>query len=114
MHSFIDDLVNLIALALSAGDAFLPSAVEYDDLFYKLVEAGDILVKFRDSCKLSLLLEINSDHSPTLPLCPSDSIVKKMKEKQLTSDNIYIKTVLLNVPRIQSQPSSPSRSTTTR
>ncbi|KAH8153934.1 uncharacterized protein LAJ45_01701 [Morchella importuna] len=46
---FIDDLVNLIALALSAGDAFLPGAAEYDDLFYKLVEAGDVLVKFRDA-----------------------------------------------------------------
>lgn len=50
IHSFIDDLVNLIALALSAGDAFLPGAAEYDDLFYKLVEAGDVLVKFRDNC----------------------------------------------------------------
>lgn len=42
--------MNLIALALSAGDAFLPGAAEYDDLFYKLVEAGDVLVKFRDNC----------------------------------------------------------------
>lgn len=50
IHIFIDDLVNLIALALSAGDAFLPGAGEYDDLFYKLVEAGDVLVKFRDNC----------------------------------------------------------------
>lgn len=50
IHTFIDDLVNLIALALSAGDAFLPGAAEYDDLFYKLVEAGDVLVKFRDNC----------------------------------------------------------------
>lgn len=50
IHTFIDDLVNLIALALSAGDAFLPGAGEYDDLFYKLVEAGDVLVKFRDNC----------------------------------------------------------------
>ncbi|PUU83026.1 hypothetical protein B9Z19DRAFT_1098869 [Tuber borchii] len=50
---FLDDLVNLIALALSAGDAFLPSAAEYDDLFYKLVEAGDTLVKFRDSYDLT-------------------------------------------------------------
>ncbi|PWW77545.1 DUF1741-domain-containing protein [Tuber magnatum] len=51
---FLDDLVNLIALALSAGDAFLPSAAEYDDLFYKLVEAGDTLAKFRDSYDLTL------------------------------------------------------------
>lgn len=54
IHKFIDDLVNLIALALSAGDAFLPGAAEYDDLFYKLVEAGDVLVKFRDSCMFHL------------------------------------------------------------
>jgi hypothetical protein len=26
----------------------LPDAAAYDDLFYKLVEAGDILIKFRD------------------------------------------------------------------
>ncbi|CAZ84381.1 unnamed protein product [Tuber melanosporum] len=50
---FLDDLVNLIALALSAGDAFLPNAAEYDDLFYKLVEAGDTLAKFRDSYDLT-------------------------------------------------------------
>ncbi|KAL7270888.1 hypothetical protein RUND412_006388 [Rhizina undulata] len=53
MYTLIDELVNLIALALSAGDAFLPGAAEYDDLFYKLVEAGDILVRFRDSYGLA-------------------------------------------------------------
>ncbi|KAG0638888.1 hypothetical protein HOY80DRAFT_1009810 [Tuber brumale] len=53
LQPFLDDLVNLIALALSAGDAFLPNAAEYDDLFYKLVEAGDTLVKFRDSYDLN-------------------------------------------------------------
>ncbi|KAI9849016.1 MAG: hypothetical protein M1837_005907 [Sclerophora amabilis] len=49
----LDSLVNLIALSLSAGDAFLPGAAEYDDLFYKLVETGDILTKFRDAYNLS-------------------------------------------------------------
>lgn len=44
-----DSLVNLIALSLSAGEAFLPTPSSYDDLFYKLVEIGDILTKFRDS-----------------------------------------------------------------
>ena len=43
----LDDLVNLIALSLSAGEAFLPNPTTYDDLFYKLVEMGEILVKFR-------------------------------------------------------------------
>lgn len=48
----LDDLVNLIALSLSAGEAFLPSPAEYDDLFYKLVETGEVLVKFRDNYEL--------------------------------------------------------------
>ena len=49
----LDNLVNLIALSLSAGEAFLPSPVAYDDLFYKLVETGEILVKFRDNYDLA-------------------------------------------------------------
>jgi hypothetical protein len=44
----INLVVNLNALALSSGESFLPDAAAYDDLFYKLVEAGDILIKFRD------------------------------------------------------------------
>ncbi|KAK6597591.1 hypothetical protein H4I96_08543 [Botrytis cinerea] len=48
----LDDLVNLIALSLSAGEAFLPSPAAYDDLFYKLVETGEVLVKFRDNYNL--------------------------------------------------------------
>lgn len=48
----LDDLVNLIALSLSAGEAFLPNPAAYDDLFYKLVEVGETLVKFRDNFEL--------------------------------------------------------------
>ncbi|KAI9055903.1 hypothetical protein LZ554_000840 [Drepanopeziza brunnea f. sp. 'monogermtubi'] len=48
----LDDLVNLIALSLSAGESFLPGPAAYDDLFYKLVETGENLVKFRDSYDL--------------------------------------------------------------
>lgn len=48
----LDDLVNLIALSLSAGESFLPSPAAYDDLFYKLTEMGDTLVKFRDNFNL--------------------------------------------------------------
>lgn len=53
MDNLLDDLVNLIALSLSAGEAFLPSPAAYDDLFYKLVEMGEVLVKFRDNYDLS-------------------------------------------------------------
>jgi len=49
----IETLVNLIALSLSTGESFLPDTTSYDDLFYKLVETGDILVKFRDAYDLT-------------------------------------------------------------
>ena len=49
----MDDLVDLIALSLSNGEAFLPDSASYDDLFYKIVETGEILTKFRDAFDLS-------------------------------------------------------------
>ncbi|KAL5321592.1 hypothetical protein ACEPPN_009552 [Leptodophora sp. 'Broadleaf-Isolate-01'] len=52
IETLLDDLVNLIALSLSAGESFLPTPAAYDDLFYKLVETGENLVKFRDSYDL--------------------------------------------------------------
>lgn len=42
-------LVDLIAFCLSAGDTFLPDPASYDDLFYKLVETGPILTRFRET-----------------------------------------------------------------
>ncbi|KAH9875103.1 hypothetical protein J1614_004591 [Plenodomus biglobosus] len=39
-------VTNLLAFALSSGENFLPDTASYDDLFYKLVESGDIFVKF--------------------------------------------------------------------
>ncbi|KAE9978742.1 hypothetical protein EG328_001340 [Venturia inaequalis] len=55
MHAslLVDTLVNLIALSLSTGESFLPDNTAYDDLFYKLVETGDVLIKFRDAYDLS-------------------------------------------------------------
>lgn len=53
IETLLDHVVNLLALGLSAGEAFLPTPAAYDDLFYKVVEAGDILVKFRDTYKLA-------------------------------------------------------------
>ena len=42
-------LTEVIAYCLSTGDSFLPDPGSYDDLFYKLVEAGPMLSKFRDA-----------------------------------------------------------------
>ncbi|KAI0900232.1 DUF1741-domain-containing protein [Annulohypoxylon nitens] len=51
--SLLDLVVNLLALSLSAGEAFLPTPAAYDDLFYKVVESGEVLTKFRDTYSLS-------------------------------------------------------------
>ncbi|KAL1792296.1 hypothetical protein ACET3X_008803 [Alternaria dauci] len=51
--TLIDLLVNLLAFALSSGENFLPDPAAYDDLFYKLVESSDTLIKFRDAFALS-------------------------------------------------------------
>ncbi|KAK9772259.1 hypothetical protein AB5N19_00614 [Seiridium cardinale] len=53
IETLLDLVVNLLALSLSAGEAFLPTPAAYDDLFYKTVESGDVLVKFRDTYGLA-------------------------------------------------------------
>lgn len=53
IDTLLDHVVNLLALGLSSGESFLPTPAAYDDLFYKIVETGEILVKFRDTYKLS-------------------------------------------------------------
>jgi hypothetical protein len=64
----VDRLLNLLAFALSNGENFLPDAAAYDDLFYKIVETGDILVKFKDAYGLSnkssiqTLLDVSSHY----------------------------------------------------
>ena len=52
-NGMVNILVNLLAFALSSGENFLPDPASYDDLFYKLVESGDILIKFRDAYGLA-------------------------------------------------------------
>lgn len=53
IETLLDLVVNLLALSLSSGEAFLPTPAAYDDLFYKIVESGDVLTKFRDTYSLS-------------------------------------------------------------
>lgn len=49
INTLLDHVVNLLALSLSAGEAFLPTAAAYDDLFYKIVESGEVLAKFKEN-----------------------------------------------------------------
>lgn len=49
INTLLDHVVNLLALSLSAGEAFLPTPAAYDDLFYKIVESGDVLGRFKEN-----------------------------------------------------------------
>lgn len=53
IYTLLDHVVNLLALALSSGEAFLPTPTAYDDLFYKVVETGDVLVQFKETYALA-------------------------------------------------------------
>lgn len=74
METLVDHVVNLIALSLSAGEAFLPTPAAYDDLFYKVVESGEILTKFkqnyglgrRDSNSIDTLINISTHYNQLL------------------------------------------------
>lgn len=48
VSELVDALVDVLTLALTTGEAFLPDASAYDDFFYKLVESGEALTKLRD------------------------------------------------------------------
>lgn len=48
IRTLTSSLADLLAFCVSAGDTFLPDPSSYDDLFYKLVETGPVISKFRD------------------------------------------------------------------
>ncbi|EEH20876.1 hypothetical protein PABG_03107 [Paracoccidioides brasiliensis Pb03] len=52
-HNLAASLIDLIVFCISAGDTFLPDPASYDDLFYKVVETGPILTRFKEIYKPS-------------------------------------------------------------
>jgi len=57
------------------GEAFLPDAASYDDLFYKIFEFGNSMIKFRDayelakrpsSASMSILINVSSHYTRLL------------------------------------------------
>jgi Domain of unknown function (DUF1741) len=89
----LDNLVNLIALSLSAGEAFLPTPAAYDDLFYKLVETGEVLTKFRDNYDLekrstssvSTLVAVSTHYKELLSGGSTGKNVKNLTSAQVAS-----------------------------
>jgi hypothetical protein len=93
IETLLDHVVNILAQSLSAGEAFLPSATEYDDLFYKVVEAGDTLSKFksvyglanRGSNSIDTLLSVSSHYKQQLLGSGDNSNRSARETKNLTS-----------------------------
>ncbi|KAJ5224061.1 hypothetical protein N7468_008603 [Penicillium chermesinum] len=48
INTLTSSLAELLAFCVSGGDTFLPDPASYDDLFYKLVETGPVISKYRD------------------------------------------------------------------
>lgn len=71
-------LVDTLTVALSGGEAFLPDAAAYDDLFYKLVESGEGLIKLRDAYSISS----DSEKSSINTLISVSQHYKEMIESQ--------------------------------
>ena len=53
--------ISILALSVTAGEAFLPDSASYDDLIYKLVEGGETLSKFKTTYP-------QTQSSPTPPI----------------------------------------------
>ncbi|RYP17616.1 hypothetical protein DL765_004398 [Monosporascus sp. GIB2] len=91
MDTLLDLVVNLLALSLSAGEGFLPTPAAYDDLFYKVVESGDVLVRFRDTYSLGsrpsnsigTLISVNAHYKSML-----DSGGVLSRNRHLTSSQV--------------------------
>lgn len=92
IYTLLDSLINLIALSLSSGDAFLPGPSDYDDLFYKLVETGDTLSTFRDAYELEnrqgsslpTLINVSSHYHELLQNSKEKARNKHMSPKQVS------------------------------
>ncbi|KAL1995794.1 hypothetical protein VTN49DRAFT_660 [Thermomyces lanuginosus] len=67
VHVLAVSLTNLLAVALSSGDTFLPDPASYDDLFYKIVETGPIIARFQAAYNLHPYPDSSSatKHPPT-------------------------------------------------
>jgi hypothetical protein len=46
----VNNLVDVLSTSLSGGETFLPGPTDYDDLFYKLVQATTSLERFSQIC----------------------------------------------------------------
>ncbi|CCC07633.1 hypothetical protein SMACR_08114 [Sordaria macrospora] len=85
LETLLDLVVNTLALGLSSGESFLPTAAAYDDLFYKIVEMGDVLVKFRDVYNLKKRQSNSIDTLVNVSTHYKDMLASGASKEKLTS-----------------------------
>ena len=74
MELLITPLLKLFALSAAAGNSFLTPAA-YDDLIYKLVEAGEVLTRLKMAYDC-LGPSLNASHSPQTSISPINILLR--------------------------------------
>ncbi|KAL9099077.1 MAG: hypothetical protein Q9163_005368 [Psora crenata] len=69
LSSLFKPFLATLALSVTGGETFLPDPAAYDDLFYKLVEAGDFLSRFKTTFAAQIL-----QSSETIGIQPASTI----------------------------------------
>lgn len=87
IHTLTTSLADLMAFCVSAGDTFLPDPASYDDLFYKLVETGPVISKFRDVYAIT-------PTAPATPTQPSEKTIPPTPNPQQDIHAAAIETLL--------------------
>ncbi|OAA46226.1 hypothetical protein NOR_02979 [Metarhizium rileyi] len=93
INTLLDHVVHLLALSLSAGEAFLPTPAAYDDLFYKVVESGEVLTRFkknyslenRKSNSIDTLISVSTHYKQLLA---GEGGLAKKKPSHLTTQQV--------------------------
>ena len=69
LPQLLKPLLATLALGVASGESFLPDPAAYDDLFYKLVEAGDYLTRFKQvfADQLGHHSNTNGSYAPMVP-----------------------------------------------
>lgn len=87
IHRLVSSVTDLLTFCIACGDSFLPTPDAYDDLFYKIVENGPTLQKFKNIYKPTS----NSRISPTYPIDTLLSVTSHFHSLLLEPDEIVVK-----------------------
>lgn len=93
------NVAEVLAASLAGGETFLPGTTDYDDLFYKLVQATTVLEQFSQTCTYLMFPKPNNNRLWQTPLHGHDDIIKCMHTLPIvtigTSEDVKIPTFII-------------------